>query len=187
MQIAAAYLSYGIRAGGPESGRHPGYGRGEMNKALKGLNQRGWLAHDRPKGYSLTHPDLPNHTIRLKNNADGGITWASLGRFVSDFEPSNGLYVYSTSNPATALTSPGVEASARTFGFQATGKSYISVQNIETKYHNQAIRLRGVWILARVAARKACPVSKTCPVSNLRSMCHTSASLLHECFGQVPR
>jgi hypothetical protein len=73
--LSAAYLRYSLQGGGPGSGRHPGYGHGEMKKAIKGLNQRGWLAHERPKGFSLSHPDLPGHTIRLKNAGDEGMQW----------------------------------------------------------------------------------------------------------------
>ena len=49
---------------------------------------------------------------------------------------SNILYVYSTSDPATAFTNPGIEASARNYNIQADGKTYITIQKIETKYAN---------------------------------------------------
>ncbi len=43
---------------------------------------------------------------------------------------SNVLYVYSTSDPATAFTSPGIEASVRNLNISITGINYITIENL---------------------------------------------------------
>jgi len=50
---------------------------------------------------------------------------------------ANVLYVYSTSDPATAFTNPGVEATARG-GFIVAGKHYITVSNLNVKRTTQS-------------------------------------------------
>lgn len=62
------------------------------------------------------------------------------------FWSSNTLYVYSTSNPATAFTNPGVEASTRTYGIRTVGKSNLVIQNIEVRYDNQQFGESGIVI-----------------------------------------
>ena len=64
--------------GGPGSGRHPGSGHGEMQKAIKGLNKRGWLAHPTPTGYVLHHPNYPQNSIRTHiSPSTGKMKWYS--------------------------------------------------------------------------------------------------------------
>ena len=46
---------------------------------------------------------------------------------------ANVLYVYSTSDPDTAYTNPGIEASVRDRCIYANGKDYITVENLECK------------------------------------------------------
>lgn len=46
----------------------------------------------------------------------------------------NTLSIYSTSDPTTAFTSPGVEASARTTGILISAKNYITVDRLDMKY-----------------------------------------------------
>ena len=49
---------------------------------------------------------------------------------------SNVLYVYSTSDPATAYTNPGVEVSQRTYNISENGKSYVTIQNLNLQNSN---------------------------------------------------
>ena len=60
---------------------------------------------------------------------------------------SNVLYVYSTSNPATAFTSPGIEASSRDDGIYADNDPYLTVQGIEVKYCNQLYGSAGITLM----------------------------------------
>jgi parallel beta-helix repeat protein len=62
---------------------------------------------------------------------------------------SNVLYVYSTSEPTTAFTSPGVEASVRNYGIRADGKPYLTIQNLEVKYSNQLYGSGGLTVANR--------------------------------------
>ncbi len=48
------------------------------------------------------------------------------------FWASNVLYIYSTSDPDTAFTSPGIEASARRYCIYASAKDYITVDGFDT-------------------------------------------------------
>lgn len=64
-----------VRAGGPGSGRHPGFGHGEMKKAVEGLNKRGWMAHPTPNGFNLYHSAYPDRTINVRIDRDGGMRW----------------------------------------------------------------------------------------------------------------
>lgn len=48
------------------------------------------------------------------------------------------LYVYSTSNPLTAYTNPGVEAGARDYCIYSKGKSWINYKGLSLKYSNRA-------------------------------------------------
>jgi hypothetical protein len=43
---------------------------------------------------------------------------------------ANQLYIYATSSPSTAYTSPGVEVPTRSYTFQPNGKSYIAISNL---------------------------------------------------------
>jgi hypothetical protein len=67
---------------------------------------------------------------------NGGNPSASIGAVTSAnqwyWDGSSTLYVYSTSNPATAFTSPGIEATTRT-GVKATNKSYVTFDNLNVK------------------------------------------------------
>jgi hypothetical protein len=49
---------------------------------------------------------------------------------------SNTLYVYSTSDPDTAYTSPGIEAGARGVAIDANEKDYITVENLHLRQGN---------------------------------------------------
>lgn len=46
------------------------------------------------------------------------------------FWASNLVYVYSTSDPATAFTSPGIELGARTYGVNGNSKNYLTVDGL---------------------------------------------------------
>jgi len=49
---------------------------------------------------------------------------------------SNTLYVYSTSDPNTVYTNPGIEASVRNYCITGTTKIYITIDGIDIKYSN---------------------------------------------------
>ena len=58
---------------------------------------------------------------------------------------SNILYVYSTSDPNTAYTSPGIEAGKRSYCIDVNGKDYITIDGLVTESANAAnIMIRGV-------------------------------------------
>jgi hypothetical protein len=50
---------------------------------------------------------------------------------------SDVLYVYSTSNPATAFTSPGIEASQWNYNIQLGSYNYLTIQNLRLTESNQ--------------------------------------------------
>ncbi len=50
---------------------------------------------------------------------------------------SNILYVYSTSNPDTTYTNPGIEASQRSNSIEIAGRSYINIENLALLYANE--------------------------------------------------
>jgi hypothetical protein len=50
---------------------------------------------------------------------------------------SDVLYVYSTSNPATAFTSPGIEASQLNYNIQLGSQNYLTIQNLHATESNQ--------------------------------------------------
>ena len=50
---------------------------------------------------------------------------------------SNVLYVYSTSNPNIAFTSPGIEASQFNYNIEGNGQSYLVFQNLDLEEANQ--------------------------------------------------
>lgn len=49
---------------------------------------------------------------------------------------ANVLYAYSTSNPAMAFTSPGIEATALPYNIETNGKSYLTIQNLNLQNSN---------------------------------------------------
>lgn len=51
---------------------------------------------------------------------------------------SNVLYVYSTSDPDTAYTSPGIEASNRVRCIYGDNKDYITIENLDLKHANSS-------------------------------------------------
>lgn len=55
---------------------------------------------------------------------------ASLNAENEWFWEANVLYVYSTSDPDTAYTDPGIEATKRNYGITATDKSYITIDGL---------------------------------------------------------
>ena len=58
---------------------------------------------------------------------------------------SNVLYVYSTSDPATAFTNPGVEVAARAYGIW-DAYAYVTVKDIHTtKANHSGIRFDDIW------------------------------------------
>jgi len=72
---------------------------------------------------------------------NGGNPQSSLGNVTTTNEwywnGTTTLYVYSTSNPATAFTTPGVEASERA-GVSASNKSYVTFSNLSVKDTSQS-------------------------------------------------
>jgi hypothetical protein len=71
--------------------------------------------------------------IVLFNTTNGDLK-TSIGAVVASnqwYWASNVLYVYSTSDPATAFTAPGIQCGYRDFGIFANGKTYITAQNID--------------------------------------------------------
>ncbi|GAH37517.1 unnamed protein product, partial [marine sediment metagenome] len=61
----------------------------------------------------------------------------SIGELADEYDwyhdGSNTLYVYSTSDPDTAYTSPGIEAAERNNGVYASNKNYLLFQNLHIK------------------------------------------------------
>ena len=80
---------------------------------------------------------------------------ASLGAVDSAndwFWAANVLYVYSTSDPDTAYTSPGIESGARNHAMTLNGQSYITVDGLILEKANHAVG-SGVWMNGAGATR----------------------------------
>jgi len=72
---------------------------------------------------------------------NGGNPMASRGAIVSSnqwfWDGTSTLYVFSTSNPATAFTSPGIEVTTRV-GVQASNQSYVTFNNLNVRKTSQS-------------------------------------------------
>jgi parallel beta-helix repeat protein len=100
--------------------------------------------------YTVTAPGAPANvwqiawTTQPKLVAINGTPSLSAGSLTSVTTPgswywgSNVLYVYSTSDPSTAYTSPGVEAAFRLNGIDLNAKNYLTVQGLKVQLANSA-------------------------------------------------
>jgi len=71
----------------------------------------------------------------IKANVDSRYDW---------YWSSNVLYVYSTFNPDTAYTNPGIEASVRAFNIHMIQDNYLDITNLSLKYSNKmGVNLQG--------------------------------------------
>lgn len=57
---------------------------------------------------------------------------------------ANVLYIYSTSDPDTNYTSPGIESGTRDYGIDVTGHAYITIDGLVCKYANSS-GIRSEW------------------------------------------
>ena len=77
-------------------------------------------------------------------NGTFGNKQTAIGDVDSEFDwfwDSNVLYVYSTSDPDSAYTSPGIEAMLRNYGIYASAKDYITIDGVQLiKSINSGIR-----------------------------------------------
>jgi parallel beta-helix repeat protein len=84
-----------------------------------------------PNVYQATVTTQP---LQVFFNGTLGTPVASIRAITSPnawFWSSNVLYAYSTSNPSTAFTNPGIEASIRTSAIYMSGKSYVVINGIQ--------------------------------------------------------
>jgi hypothetical protein len=72
-------------------------------------------------------------------NGTRGTLETSIGSITAPNEwywASNVLYVYSTSNPATAFTGPGIEASQRNYAIYGSSTTYVTISGLELDKSN---------------------------------------------------
>jgi hypothetical protein len=85
------------------------------------------IVNTEPKQIFLDGARSTKDATSCPNNLDTDKEWCWTG---------NKLYLYSTSDPDTQFTSPGVEASVRTINVNINGKDYITFEDITSKMAN---------------------------------------------------
>src|ERR1035441_848957 len=112
-----------------------GYGTGQPVISGASLLSSGWTL-DTGNIWEVALTTQPNQVFF---NSTRGTPETSIGGITAPNEwywASNVLYAYSTSNPATAFTSPGIEASQRNYEFVVTGTNYITVSGLTVTKSN---------------------------------------------------
>jgi len=113
------------------------YGRGAL-PVINGSNllSSGWTQY----GSTVWQTSVSTRPNQVFFNGVRGTPVASVAAINATskwYWASNILYVYSTSDPATAFTSPGIEASIRTNAIYGINKSYITIDGLHlTKAKN---------------------------------------------------
>jgi hypothetical protein len=112
------------------------YGSGAL-PVINGANllSSGWIQTQS----NIWQVNVTTQPKQIFFNGVRGTLVASAGAIASAnqwFWAANVLYVYSTSNPATAFTSPGIEAGTNTYNIETNGNSYLTFNNLHLTESN---------------------------------------------------
>ncbi|MFB3787126.1 MAG: right-handed parallel beta-helix repeat-containing protein [bacterium] len=113
------------------------YGSGAL-PILNGANLvYGWAEHA-PRVWKASV--TPEPQVVAFNDAVGEkvASVASINSATDWYWASNVLYIYSTSDPDTAFTNPGIEAGQRLYNIYSNNFDYVTYQNLHLKYANQS-------------------------------------------------
>ena len=109
------------------------YGSGN-SPIINGANLiSGWIAHDTHLWKAVVTTQ-PYHVFFNKSKGNKETSVGAIDAEYDWYWNSNVLYVYSSSDPETVYTSPGIEAGARQWCIFVNAKNYITLENIDTKY-----------------------------------------------------